>query len=229
MTKRILVLWDIDGTLIVTRNAGSRAMEVAFSRHFGRPGDLSTIDWAGRTDTWLTPEILRRNGIEPTAETCAEYLETYVRTLPGELAAGPQGCVLPGVEELLKQLSADARFAQGLLTGNLRRGAEHKLTHYRLWHHFPFGAYADDSPRRNDLGPVALRRAAAHHGQEFNAAEAVIIGDTPHDIECARACGARVIAVATGRHSTAELAAHSPDAVFPDLADTTAVLSALGA
>ena len=96
MTKRILVLWDIDGTLIVTRNAGSRAMEVAFARHFGRTGDLSTIDWAGRTDTWLTPEILRRNGIEPTAEACAAYLETYVPRCPANSPRARRGACSQG-------------------------------------------------------------------------------------------------------------------------------------
>ena len=225
--KRTLVLWDIDGTLIVTRNAGSRAMEIAFERHFGRPGDLSGIEWAGRTDTSLAPEILRRNGVDPTPSACKAYLEAYLQLLPGELARGPQGRVLPGVDQLTAHFAADPRFAQGLLTGNLRRGAEHKLVHYRLWQHFPFGAFADDSPRREDLGPVALRRAAGHHGREFAAPETVIIGDTPHDIACARAFGARVIAVATGRHSTTDLAAHTPDAVFPDLAETEAVLRAL--
>ena len=135
--KRTLVLWDIDGTLIVTRNAGSRAMEIAFERHFGRRGDLSAVEWAGRTDTSLAPEILQRNGVEPTPGDCAAYLETYLAILPGELARGPQGRVLPGVEALLAHAAGDPRIAQGLLTGNLRRGAEHKLRHYRLWQHFP--------------------------------------------------------------------------------------------
>ncbi|MBM3852765.1 MAG: hydrolase, partial [Verrucomicrobia bacterium] len=117
-----------------------------------------------------------------------------------------------------------ADIAQGLLTGNIRRGAEFKLTHYRVWHYFEFGAFADDSPRRNDLGPHALRRAGALHRHEFTPARTFIIGDTPHDIECGKVIGARTIAVATGRHPVAELARHAPDAVFPDFADTAALL-----
>jgi phosphoglycolate phosphatase len=227
--NRKLILWDIDGTLIVSQGAGVRAMERAFERHFGRPGDLGIIDWAGRTDSWITGEILRHNGIPPTAENCHAYLETYVDLLPGELRDGPQGRVLPGILELLETLHRRPDVAQGLLTGNLRRGAELKLQHYRVWHYFEFGAFADDSPRRNDLGPFALRRAAERHGHAFTPADTFIIGDTPHDIECGRVIGARTIAVATGRHSVADLAAHSPTAVFPDFADPAAFLRAIDA
>lgn len=222
--NRKLILWDIDGTLIVSHGAGVRAMERAFARHFGRPGDLGIIDWAGRTDSWITSEILRHNGIPPTPENCHAYLETYVDLLPGELRDGPQGRVLPGILELLETLHRRSDVAQGLLTGNLRRGAELKLRHYRVWHYFEFGAFADDSPRRNDLGPFAQRRAAERHGHAFTPDQTFIIGDTPHDIECGRVIGARTIAVATGRHTVAELAAHAPTAVFPDFADTAAFL-----
>ena len=222
--KRKLILWDIDGTLIVTQGAGVRAMERAFARRFGRPGDLSIIDWAGRTDSWITGEVLRHNGLPATPANCHAYLETYLELLPGELRDGPQGRVLPGVLELLELLHGRADIAQGLLTGNVRRGAELKLTHYRVWHYFEFGAFADDSPRRNDLGPHALRRARELHRQEFAPTDTFIIGDTPHDIECGRVIGARTIAVATGRHSLPELAAHSPTAAFPDFADTAAFL-----
>jgi len=224
-----LILWDIDGTLIVSHGAGVRAMERAFERHFGRPGDWSTIEWAGRTDTWITPEVLRHNGIEPTPQACHDYLEAYIELLPGELRDGPQGRVLPGVFELLETLHRRTDIAQGLLTGNLRRGAEFKLTHYKVWHYFEFGAFADDSPRRNDLGPHALRRAQERHRHAFTPHDTFIIGDTPHDIECGQAIGARTIAVATGKHTAADLAAHVPTAVFPDFADTAAFLRVIDA
>jgi phosphoglycolate phosphatase len=224
-----LILWDIDGTLIVSHGAGMRAMERAFNQCFGLPGDLSKIEWAGRTDTWITREVLRHNGIPPTPENCHDYLETYLELLPGELRDGPQGQVLPGVLELLETLHRRADIAQGLLTGNLRRGAEFKLTHYKVWHYFEFGAFADDSPRRNDLGPHALRRAQERHAVEFAPERTFIIGDTPHDIECGKVIGAHTIAVATGRHTVAELAVHTPTVVFPNFSDTAAFLRVIGA
>jgi phosphoglycolate phosphatase len=224
-----LILWDIDGTLIVSHGAGVRAMERAFTRRFGLPGDLGKIEWAGRTDTWITSEVLRHHGIPPTPQNCHDYLEAYLELLPGELRDGPQGQVLPGILELLETLHHRADIAQGLLTGNLRRGAEFKLTHYKVWHYFEFGAFADDSPRRNDLGPHALRRAHERHRHEFAPHDTFIIGDTPHDIECGKVIGARTIAVATGKHTVAELAAHAPTAVFPNFADTAAFLRVIEA
>jgi phosphoglycolate phosphatase-like HAD superfamily hydrolase len=224
-----LILWDIDGTLIVSHGAGVRAMERAFEQRFGLTTDLGKIDWAGRTDSWITGEVLRRNGIEATPQNCHDYLEAYLAELPGQLRHGPQGRVLPGVLELLEILHRRTDVAQGLLTGNLQRGAELKLTHYQVWHYFEFGAFADDSPRRNDLGPHALRRAREKHTGEFSAAHTFIIGDTPHDIECGKVFGARTIAVATGQFSVAELSAHRPDAVFANCADIAAFLQVIDA
>ena len=123
---------------------------------------------------------------------------------------------------LLATAGARPDVAQGLLTGNVERGARTKLSHHDLWDHFPFGAFADDSEFRNELGPHALRRAHAHTGVHFPPTRTWIIGDTPHDIACARVIGANVIAVATGTHTAAELAAHSPDALLADLADAAA-------
>ncbi|MFZ9683480.1 MAG: HAD family hydrolase [Cephaloticoccus sp.] len=227
MSKNTLVLWDIDGTLIVSQGAGVRAMERGFTACFGQPCDLGKIDWAGRTDSWITSEVLRHHGLPVTPENIQRYLEAYLATLPHELAAGPQGQVLPGILELLEQLHHHPTIAQGLLTGNLRRGAQFKLTHYRVWHYFEFGAFADDSPRRNDLGPHALRRAREHHRVDFTPDRTWIIGDTPHDIECGKVIGARTLAVATGNFSRVELAAHHPDAVFDNLADVDAFLALL--
>lgn len=219
-----LILWDIDGTLIVSHGAGVRAMERAFEKRFGLKGDLSRIEWAGRTDTWITGEVLRANGLPATPENSQAYLESYLELLPEELRNGRQGQVLPGIFELLETLHHRTDLVQGLLTGNLRRGAEFKLTHYKVWHYFEFGAFADDSPRRNDLGPHALRRARERHQVEFHPERTYIIGDTPHDIECGRVIGARTIAVATGTHSLEALKAHNPDALFANFADPAAFL-----
>jgi phosphoglycolate phosphatase len=219
-----LILWDIDGTLIVSHGAGVRAMEKALTRRFGVTCDLRQIDWAGRTDAWITGEVFRHTGLPDTPQNSHDYLEAYLELLPEELRNGPQGGVLPGILELLETLQQRTDLAQGLLTGNLRRGAELKLTHYKVWHYFEFGAFADDSPRRNDLGPHAVRRARERHGVEFAPGKTFIIGDTPHDIECGKVIGAQTIGVATGRYSVEELAAHHPTAVFKDFADTGAFL-----
>jgi phosphoglycolate phosphatase len=219
-----LILWDIDGTLIKSHGAGVRAMEKALTKRFGVTVDLGSIDWAGRTDSWITGEVFRHVGLPDTPQNAHDYLEAYLEQLPRELSAGQPGVVLPGILELLETLHHRKDLAQGLLTGNLRRGAELKLTHHQVWHYFEFGAFADDSPRRNDLGPHALRRAQERHAVAFAPANTFIIGDTPHDIECGKVIGAQTIAVATGTFSYEELARHAPTAVFTDFADTAAFL-----
>ena len=115
-----------------------------------------------------------------------------------------------------------------LLTGNVERGARIKLGHHGLSHFFKFGAFADDSQWRNELGPVALRRARELHGVEFTPERVFVIGDTPHDIACGKVIGARTIAVATGQYSLEELNAHTPHAAFSDLSDTAAFLRTVG-
>lgn len=215
---RKLLLWDIDGTLLFGDHAGERALLVSLQRVFGITGSLGTTDLAGRTDRFITVNLLRAHGIEPTADAIHAFLEGYLAALPEEMPRGKPR-LLPGIVAILEAVAARADLAQGLLTGNLQRGARLKLEPFGVWHYFPFGAYADDSPHRNDLGPHALRRAAAHCAAEFSPASTFIIGDTPHDIDCARAIGARAIGVATGRYSVEQLAAHGADLVLPDLGD----------
>ena len=140
-----LILWDIDGTIIVSHGAGVRAMEKALTKRFGVACDLGKIDWAGRTDSWITGEVFRHVGLPDTPQNAHDYLEAYLELLPAELREGRQGQVLPGVLNLLEHLHHRKDLAQGLLTGNLRRGAELKLPHYTVWHYFEFGAFADDS------------------------------------------------------------------------------------
>jgi len=185
---------------------------------------MRLIDWAGRTDSWIAGEVLRIVGLPDTPQNTHDYLEAYLEILPMELQQGPPGRVLPGIFELLETLRLRPDVAQGLLTGNLERGAELKLSHFKVWHYFEFGAYADDSPLRNDLGPHALRRAQEKHATEFSPDRTFIIGDTPHDVECGKVIGARTIAVATGKYGVTELAAHQPTAVFANFADTAAFL-----
>lgn len=223
-----LILWDIDGTLLRTGRAGIIALEQAFTQLHGREPDMSKVEVAGRTDKWITARMLEENGVPVTPQQVHDLVDAYLSLLPGEIATRP-GRVLPGIQVLLDQLRARADVAQGLLTGNVQRGARIKLEHYRVWHYFEFGAFGDDSALRNELGPHALRRAKERHAVEFAPANTYIIGDTPHDIECGKVIGARTIGVATGSFTVAQLEAHAPTAVFPDFTDTAAFLRVIDA
>ncbi len=221
-----LLLWDIDGTLIASGGAGMRALQTALRGVFGIDGSLADIDFAGRTDTWIMRAVFAKFSLPATAENFTRFFDGYVAALPAELA-NPQARVLPGVREILHAAAAQGIFAQGLLTGNMRRGAQAKLAHHGLWDHFAFGAFGDDSEHRNDLGPHAVRRALERHGVNFAADDVWIIGDTPHDIACGKIIGARTLAVGTGGATVEQLRAHAPTAVVSDLADTAAVLALL--
>jgi phosphoglycolate phosphatase len=223
---KILLLWDIDGTLIASGNAGMRALTVALRTVFGVEGSLTDIDFAGRTDPWIVKTIFAKFGLPHTPENVARYIEGYVAVLPTELH-NPHARVLPGVRAILAAAAAQGEIAQGLLTGNLRRGAQLKLAHHGLWEQFAFGAFADDAEIRNELGPHALRRAHEHHRVEFAGDRVWVIGDTAHDIACGKAIGARTLAVATGGHKLEALRQHAPTALLEDLSDTATVLRLL--
>lgn len=223
-----LILWDIDGTLIRTNRAGIIALVRAFAALHGREPDMSRVEVAGRTDRWIIRRMLEEHGIAPTTENIHAVLEGYLQLLQGEIATR-EGQVLPGIVELLETLHSRSDVVQALLTGNVERGARIKLEHYRVWHYFQFGAYGDDSPLRNDLGPHALRRAKERHAVDFAPDSTFVIGDTPHDIECGKVIGARTIGVATGMYSVEQLAALAPTAVFADFSDTAAFLRLLDA
>lgn len=221
-----LILWDIDGTLIRTNRAGIAALVQAFAQVLGQTPDMDKVEVAGRTDRWIIGRMLEQHGVAPTPERVHAVLESYLQLLHGEISTRP-GRVLPGIVELLEKLHRRDDVVQGLLTGNVERGARIKLEHYRVWHYFAFGAFGDDSPLRNDLGPHALRRARERHAVDFPPERTYVIGDTPHDIECGKVIGARTIAVATGGFTLEELQAHAPTAAFADFADTAAFLRLL--
>jgi phosphoglycolate phosphatase len=225
--QKTLILWDIDGTILHSGGAGMKALESALQGVFGVSGSLVGIDFAGRTDPWIMKQIFSRFGIESTEQNFSNYVNGYIAALPGILAQS-NAKVLPGVAKILSHAAEHPSVVQGLLTGNLRRGAETKLGYHGLWNYFPIGAFADDSEVRNELGPHALRRARGHWGLEFPPDRIWIVGDTAHDIACARAFGARVLAVATGGSKASELAAHEPDAVLEDLGDPEAFWRAIG-
>jgi len=228
LAMKKLILWDIDGTLLTSGGAGDRALVAALRTEFGIEGTLSWLDYSGRTDAWIAHEALRHYGVPETPENIQRYLEGYLRALAAEMP-NPRARLHAGILSLLETLHHRTDLVQGLLTGNLQRGARLKLGQFAVWHYFQVGAFADDSAHRNDLGPHALRRAREHHGAEFPPAGVFIIGDTPNDIECGKVIGANTIAVATGRFSVAQLRAHAPTAVFADFSDTSAFLRVIDA
>ncbi|MBK9989484.1 MAG: HAD hydrolase-like protein [Verrucomicrobia bacterium] len=223
---KTLLLWDIDGTLIDSGGAGERGLQLALKREFAIEDTLSWLEYFGRTDGWIARAILKHDLGEASPEDIQRFLNAYLKALAEEMN-NPQACVLPGVAEIVAQIGQHSDIAQGLLTGNLRRGAEIKLGHLGLWAHFPYGAFANDAVHRDELGPHALRRANAYHGVTFVPERVFVIGDTPHDIACGKAIGARTFAVATGRYSSERLRAHTPTAVFENFADTGAFFAAL--
>jgi phosphoglycolate phosphatase len=224
-----LILFDIDGTLLLSGGAGVRAMTIAFEQVFGVADAFNGIPVAGYTDSFLVSRALARAGLDDTPEVHARFRETYLSLLPGEIqkpGTGRRG-LMPGVATLLTELAKNGGFHCALLTGNYEPAAHAKLSHFGVGEHFSWGAFGEDSSDRKELARVALARAEARGVPDAARANTIVIGDTPHDIACARAINARVIAVATGGCSIEELDAHHADLVLPDLSDTTAVLEAL--
>ena len=201
-------------------------MRHALRERFGIDDDLSGISFAGSTDGAIARQMFAAHDIPATPENIADLFDGYVHHLARELPQR-EGRVLPGIVELLGALHGREDCVLGLLTGNIEKGAELKLSHYGVWDYFEFGAFADDHVDRNKLGPVAHSRAVEKHGVSFEAEDVYVLGDTPRDIDCARAAGFVAVAIATGSCSEEELAGHRPDFLFGDLSDTRRVLAAL--
>jgi len=224
-----LVLFDIDGTLITSRGAGRRAMRAAFERVFGTAGGIDHYDLRGRTDTHIVHDVMGAEGWEPArvTERLDDFFEAYVGGLVAEIGDGQGVVTLRGVTAVVERLAGSADVVLGLVTGNIEAGARIKLGPTGLWPRFRIGAYGSDHMDRRRLPSLAARRAHALLGREFPPADVVVIGDTPHDVDCARACGAVAVAVATGQYPREALLADRPDHFFEDLSDTDRVLRAL--
>ena len=224
MTK--LLLFDIDGTLVLTGRAGIRAMNRACEEVIGHTGALDGIPVAGRTDWIILHDALGAIGHALDDDLFARLRDAYVRHLEQEIAQPGEGvkAVMPGIRPLLDTLEGRADVFLALLTGNFERSAQIKLAHFDLWRYFRCGAFGDDAADRNALVPFALERAQACGLEAISPESIFVIGDTPHDVACARAAGAVPIAVATGTFTTDQLRASGAAIVFDDLSDTDAVL-----
>jgi phosphoglycolate phosphatase len=225
-----LLLFDIDGTLLLSGRAGLRAMTRAFEQTFGVADAFAGTSFGGRTDSFLLSWALTAAGLPDTPAQHARFRDTYVPLLAEEIqqpGTGYKG-LMPGARELIEALGDHDHLHLALLTGNYRAAAEVKLSHFELSDFFEWGAFSDDAADRNALVPIARQRAETYDVPAEALERVIVIGDTPHDIECARAGDATSIAVATGGHSVEELRAAGADIVLADLSDTEKVLALLG-
>jgi phosphoglycolate phosphatase len=225
MSVRRLALFDIDGTLIHTARAGVRGMNAAFRDLHGHEDALAGMTFAGRTDRAIVFEAFGQLGIDRSQDTLDRLRDAYLAHLATELGHALEGArVLPGVTSILDALEAHSDVGVGLLTGNFERGAAIKLGHFDLWRRFGFGAFGDAHEDRRALVPIAIEAAEAAIGLRIAAADVVVIGDTPLDIDCARAHGAISVGVATGPYSTDQLKEAGADLVLDTLEDVPALL-----
>ncbi len=225
-----LILFDIDGTLLTAGGAPRRAFRRALIERFGTNGDEASTDFSGKTDPEIVYEIMRRAGFDDDriAAGIADLFEAYLDELRRELPRDASHRLHPGAAEIVEVLAADPRVLLGLVTGNVEPGARLKLERFDLWRHFPVGAFGSDDPDRDRLPEIAIDRARRLTGHPFTGPEAVVIGDSPADIRCARGVGAIAVAVASGSPGRAELAAAGPDVLLDSLEEWPELLAAIG-
>jgi phosphoglycolate phosphatase-like HAD superfamily hydrolase len=224
-----LILWDIDGTLIYSGGVAGEAMRTAMERVYGRAMSAERHAYAGKTDQQIILETFAERAHADVLPLLEDFTATYLAELESRrdqfLA---RGYILEGVAAVLERLMG-APVVQSLLTGNLKPVARFKLDLLGLTRYFDFdtGAYGSDHHIRANLVPIAAERAAQRYGRPFTGRDVVVIGDTPNDIDCGRAAGARTIAVATGPFGVDELRAHAADVALVNLGDTEAAIAAI--
>ena len=219
MPKR-LVLFDIDGTLITDRGAARDAYAGALEAVYGYDGDLGRYDFSGRTDPQITHMVLGDHGLSREAidAEMPRLWDHYLAALERNATPG-RVRVLPGIASLLERLSAHHDITLALLTGNIEPGARIKLGSVSLNAYFPFGAFGSDSPHREELPPIAVRRASERNGHRFAGRDVVIIGDSIYDVRCGVPHDATTIAVASGKTSAGKLRAENPTWFFESADD----------
>jgi phosphoglycolate phosphatase-like HAD superfamily hydrolase len=229
--KKKLVLFDVDGTILLTAGAGRRAIMAAIGEEVGDSPAFEGVRFDGKTDPQIVSELLEAAGQRGphASERVATLCHRYVNLLARELAQpSTRTTLMPGVTDLLSRLESVQTVVLGLLTGNMAQGAALKLRSAGLDpERFRVGAYGSDAAERSDLPPIAAERAQPYFGRVPSGAEVVIIGDTPADVACGYCIGARAVGVATGAYTVADLKACGADAVFQDLSETERVVEAI--
>jgi len=220
-----VLFWDIDGTLLTTAKGGMFAWDDGVKEITGKDFQLQTLRVPGMTDYQIAAKTCELLGLDPSEPLVERLVRRYEALLPTSLPRRV-GHVLPNVREILEQLRGRSDVRSYLLTGNTRGGARAKLTHYGLIDFFPDGAFAEDTRARATIAERALTlaRRAGHVPEQ----DMFVIGDTPHDIECANAIGVRTIAVATGGYSVEELREHQPWQLFEELPPPDEFLRLIG-
>ena len=209
-----VLLFDVDGTLVNTGRAGGAALMSAFSAVFDVDDPVS-VPFSGRTDRGISGALFRHHGVENTTENWHRLREEYLRRLP-TLLRERDGRVLPGISQFLGRIAERDDITVGLLTGNSQAGARIKLEYYELAHHFSFGGYGDTHPSRDDVAGASLEAAREYLQSDVSPESTWVIGDTPMDVQCARAIGAHAVAVATGGDPYDDLAQAGPDLLLED-------------
>lgn len=223
----LLVLFDIDGTLLSAGPAARESVLAALEAIYGWSGNGSSHDFSGKTDPQIVRELVEEVvGRERCEANLGRALDRYLEEL--SLRLSPELVVpKPGVPQLLARLAAEPRVTLGLLTGNLERGARMKLEPPGFNPYFSFGAFGSDCEDRYLLPALAVERARARCGRVFSSKAIVIVGDSVHDVACGRQLNVRSVAVATGPTSRDRLAAQAPDALLSSFADVEAGLEAI--
>jgi phosphoglycolate phosphatase-like HAD superfamily hydrolase len=223
-----LILFDIDMTLIRTSGAGRRAMGAAFERLWSVEDATAGVSVDGRTDRAIFLELIEKHSLAngDIDAACRSAIEAYLEELPGSLQSSTAATLLPGVTELLDALAAGG-VQPGLATGNIRRGAALKLSHFGIWERFAGGGFGDDHSVRADLVRCGIVELAGCLKCDADPARTIVIGDTPLDVEGAHLAGARALAVATGRYTAEQLSAAGADYVVADLSETARVMDIL--
>ncbi len=210
-----LLLFDVDNTLLWSGGAGAQAMGLAFHDLFGIEDGFKGVEFSGRTDCYILAEALRQHGIgDGCAQYQARFMERYCSHLPQALRER-QGRLMPGFPMLLEELSCRPKVRLGLATGNFSRSAHLKLAHFGIDRYFSDGAFGEESEDRS----VIVQRALERLGEGLSPAEVMVVGDTPHDVSSARACGTVAVGVATGRNTADVLRRCGADLVFDDFSD----------
>jgi phosphoglycolate phosphatase-like HAD superfamily hydrolase len=222
----MLILFDIDGTLLLTQRAGTLSMQAAARELFGDQFTFDAIELGGWLDPLIWDAVARANGIEDPASHHDRFRATYLRHFQDRLARNPTVTALPGVTELIEALSQETDTCLGLLTGNYPETGRMKIEAAGLdLDSFAVSVWGVDGAHRRELPVVAMAQYATHTGRTIAPHDVVIIGDTVHDIDCAKANGCRSLAVATGVGTADELAAREPDLLVGDLSDTSSILA----
>jgi phosphoglycolate phosphatase-like HAD superfamily hydrolase len=219
---RLAWLFDIDGTLLVTQGASRDAFEHALAERYGIHDDLEDIRFDGRTEPLIVADVLAKHGLEFHDGDEARYWNSVFRHMR-ELLVPPRGRLLNGVPEMLDRVEAEPGWVMGVLTGNMTEMARIKLARFGLENRFAFGAFGEQAPDRDALARDIVAKIGRDYG--IPAERCVVIGDTEHDVHCARGAGARIAAVSTGTRTHTELEALGPDLVLEDLTEADRLIA----